>query len=232
MMNDENLKRITYFLFGVVLFMCCWLAIITGYVFGLCSDVIAMTETTPSEVTSVTEPSEEYFPEETTIETTTPETIPDETTPETEDTTHTDTIIPEETETIPEETKPYIDPYEVEMLACVIFQEAGWDRSCDDCRRRVADVVLNRVADDRFPNNIHDVLMQKNQYGRYYWTGIVWPDYASDPNEKADVERAYRIAREVLSGQHSDLYGKGYVWQATFKQGTDNIYCCGHYYGR
>lgn len=229
-MIDENYKRTTYFLFGAVLFICFWLAIITGYVMGVCSDVIAMTETTTSETTCATEPGEEYSTTETTQETTL-ETIP-ETAPETEDTTPTETTIPEETENIPEETEPYINPYDVEMLACVIFQEAGWDRSCDDCRRRVADVVLNRVADDRFPNNIHDVLMQKNQYGRYYWTGIVWPDYASDPNEKADVERAYRIAREVLSGQHSDLYGKGYVWQATFKQGTDNIYCCGHYYGR
>lgn len=229
-MADENLKKIVYFLFAAVLFISCWLAIITGYVFGVCSDVLTLIKTSQVETTSPTEIVETTINEDDLVEIETLNTEPTEIT--TTETTPIETTIPETTEIIPEETEPYIDPYEVEMLACVIFQEAGWDRSCDECRRRVADVVLNRVADPRFPDNIHDVLMEKGQYGRYYWTGIVWPDYASDPNEKPDVERAYRIAKEVLSGHHSDLYGKGYVWQATFKQGTDYVYCCGHYYGR
>ena len=130
------------------------------------------------------------------------------------------------------ETKPAIDEDLLEMLACVIYQEAGGDHQCDMCRCRVADIVLNRVADSRFPNTVYDVLTEKNQYGSFHWTGIVWPSRATNPYEKHAVERAYRIAREVLSGQHSDLYGKGYIWQATFVQGTDNVYCCGHYYGR
>jgi spore germination cell wall hydrolase CwlJ-like protein len=125
-----------------------------------------------------------------------------------------------------------IDPYERELLACVIYQESGGDRSCDLCRRRVADIVLNRVADPRFPDTIYDVLMEESQYGLYHWTGVVWPERAKNPYEQHAVERAYRIAEEVLSGIHSDLYGEGYIWQATFKQGKDNIYHCGHYYGR
>lgn len=125
-----------------------------------------------------------------------------------------------------------IDPYERELLACVIYQESGGDRSCDTCRRRVADVALNRVADPRFPDTLHGVLTEKSQYGSYYWTGVVWPERAKSPYEQHAVERAYRIAEEVLSGIHSELYGEGYVWQATFKQGKDIIYCCGHYYGR
>lgn len=136
---------------------------------------------------------------------------------------------------IPEEkapTKPVINPDELEMLACVIYQEAGGDRQCDECRRRVADVVLNRVNDPRFPNTIRKVLTAKNQYGKFYKTGVVWPKRAKYAGEKHAVERAYRIAEEVLSGHHSELYGKGYIWQATFKQSRDNVYCCGHYYGR
>ena len=132
----------------------------------------------------------------------------------------------------PTEPMPTIDPYELELLACVIYQESGGDRSCDLCRRRVADIVLNRVADPRFPDTIEGVLTEKSQYGLYYWTGVVWPERASDPYEQHAVERAYRIAEEVLSGNHSDLCGEGYIWQATFKQGKDNIYHCGHYYGR
>lgn len=127
-----------------------------------------------------------------------------------------------------------IDPEELELLACVIYQEAGADYCCDDCRRRVADVVLNRVEDDRFPDNIQDVLTQKRQYGRYYWTGVVWPERAKNDCEKHAVERAYRIAEEVLKGEHSELYGEGYIWQAEFKQGTGIVYCdqCKIYFGK
>jgi hypothetical protein len=202
---------------------------------------------TPEDTTTMTES------EETTTETI-PETEPEETIPETT-TEETEPVLedvesveptPEETEPISKEDLEDIKPVEpdvdkpassvtngdLELLACVIYQETGGDMHCDECRRRVADVVLNRVADDRFPDSIYDVLMQKGQYGRYYWTGIVWPERAKNPYEKYAVERAYRIAEEVLNGQHSDLYNNGYVWQAGFIQGKDNIYCCGHYFGR
>ena len=118
------------------------------------------------------------------------------------------------------------------MLACVIYQEAGGSKHCDECRRRVADVVLNRIADKRFPNTMYEVLTAKSQYGRFYWTGIVWPERHTWPGEKNQVARAYRIAEEVLSGQHSDVYGKGYVYQAEFEQGDEGFWCCTHYFGR
>lgn len=121
---------------------------------------------------------------------------------------------------------------ETEMLACVIYQEVGGDKHCDECRRRVADVVLNRVADSRFPDSIEKVLTAKNQYGRFYYTGIKWADRHTRPGEKEAVERAWRIAKEVMAGKHSDLYGKGYVWQAGFKQGTSGFWCCGHYFAK
>lgn len=134
----------------------------------------------------------------------------------------------------PVEEEIEVDPEDLELLACVIYQEAGADYCCDDCRRRVADVVLNRVEDDRFPDNIQDVLTQKRQYGRYYWTGVVWPERAKNDCEKHAVERAYRIAEEVLKGEHSELYGEGYIWQAEFKQGTGVVYCdqCKIYFGK
>lgn len=143
-------------------------------------------------------------------------------------------IVAEEVVEEPAEPEIVINQEDLEMLACVIYQEAGSDACCDDCRRRVADVVLNRVESDRFPyaNTIYEVLTAKSQYGRFYWTGIVWPDRASNPGEKHAVERAYRIAEEVLSGQHSELYGNGYVWQAEFEQGKDIIDCCDIYFGR
>ena len=142
----------------------------------------------------------------------------------------------EEIEPEAEETKPAtestVNQDELEMLACVIYQEAGGDAYCDECRYRVADVVLNRVADPRFPNTMYKVLTAKSQYGRFHWTGIVWPSRASHSGEAHAVERAYAVAEDVLNGNHSALYGEGYIWQAEFVQGKDNVYCCGHYFGR
>lgn len=205
--------------------------------------VINTTECTSAPVIESLEPTDDIY------ETTYPSV------PETEDLYTEETIHIEETEPESESTEPdeqptgstspevpsapvtdetpaEVDPDEVEMLACVIYQESGGDDSCDNCRRYVADIVLNRVNDERFPDTIHGVLTQEGQYGRLHWTGIKWPERAKYDVEKDAVARAYRIAEEVLSGKHSALYGQGYIWQAGFEQGTDGFWCCGHYYGR
>ncbi len=128
------------------------------------------------------------------------------------------------------EPAPELDETEVEMLACAIYCEAGGDACSDQCRYYVGDVILNRVNDSRFPDTIEGVLTQKSQYGRFYWTGIVWPERANYPKEA--VARAYDTARALLSGEHSELYGAGYIWQAEFTQGTDVIYLDGTYFGK
>ena len=129
---------------------------------------------------------------------------------------------------------PEPDAQEVELMACASYQEAGGDACCDTCRHRVGDVILNRVADERFPDTILGVLTDEWQYGRFCQTGVVWPERSTNPGEAHAVERAYQTAREVLSGQHTDVYGTGYIFQAEFQQGSDVIYCenCGIYYGR
>lgn len=135
-------------------------------------------------------------------------------------------------ETVNESNALEPDPDDLEYLACVIYCEAGADSISDETRRMVGDVVLNRVDDSRFPNTIEDVLLQKSQYGRFHWTGIVWPSRSDSDAEKHAVDRAYRIARELLTGTHSALYGQGYIWQAEFRQGTEQIYSDGIYFGR
>lgn len=182
----------------------------------------------------------EKLPETEVVETTESTSAPDETIiPTTEVTIPVDetepieTTVPEATsEPVPEETEPVIDPDDLEMLACVIYQEAGGNASCDNCRRYVGDIVLNRVEHPKFPNTIEEVLTAHGQYGTLYITGIKWPERAKYDVEKEAVARAYRIAEEILSGQHSKLYGEGYIWQARFIQGTEGFWCCGHYYGR
>lgn len=125
-----------------------------------------------------------------------------------------------------------IDPDEVEMLAIIIYQEAGDNGCCDECRKRVADVVLNRIADPRYPDTMYEVITQRAQYGRLYWTGIKWPDRAKYAVEAEAVERARETAKAVLSGEHSELYGEGYIYQSEHKQSNDGFYHCGHWFCR
>lgn len=127
--------------------------------------------------------------------------------------------------------KAEVDDGDWERLACVIYQEAGGDECCDLCRYRVADVVLNRVNDPRFPDSIEEVLEEPKQWGLYSETGIIWPVRAGLESEAGAVARAYDIAYDVLSGNHSDLTSR-YIWCAEFPQGDDWVYCDGIYFGR
>lgn len=132
---------------------------------------------------------------------------------------------------LPEE--PTYTEDDLYCMAAVIYNEAGGNACCDECRYRVGDVVLNRVADERFEGDtIREILEAP---GQYYGmgNGVKFAARAKNPGEEKAVERAWETARKILSNErHSELYKKGYVWQATFIQGRDNVYCCGHYFGR
>ncbi|MBQ6437956.1 cell wall hydrolase, partial [bacterium] len=107
---------------------------------------------------------------------------------------------------------------DVDILALIIYNEAGSDACTDEHRRMVGDVFLNRVDSDRFPNTFREVALQKGQYFPLWKTGLVWPAKAeSCALERRAAARARQVARELLAGKHSRLYGRGYVWQAAFR---------------
>lgn len=129
----------------------------------------------------------------------------------------------------PAPDKTYTDE-ELEILALIVYQEAGEDRVSDDTRRLVAQVFLNRVNDSRFPDSFYEVATAERQYGRLYWTGIVWPDRASSQVESHAVERAYKIAQEVLESD-DPICPEDVIFQAEFVQGDiyaeqDGMYFC------
>lgn len=129
----------------------------------------------------------------------------------------------------PAPDKTYTDE-ELEILALIVYQEAGEDRVSDDTRRLVAQVFLNRVNDSRFPDSFYEVATAERQYGRLYWTGIVWPDRASSQVEEHAVERAYKIAQEVLESD-DPICPEDVIFQAEFIQGDiyaeqDGMYFC------
>ena len=151
---------------------------------------------------------------------------------------------PAEKETPTETTKPETQPAaateppaertyteeELNMLALVIYQEAGADYCSDETRLMVGTVVMNRIADKRYPNTMYEVITQRAQYGRIHWTGIVWPQRANDPEETHAVERAYAIAERILQGERA--LPADVIYQSEYVQGEIVAQQDGHYFCR
>lgn len=139
-------------------------------------------------------------------------------------------VIPADPEEIQE--APEHSEQELEVLALLIYQEAGGDACSDSTRQMVGEVALNRVADPRYPDTIFEVATQRAQYGRLYWTGLVWPARADKPGEAHAIERAYACAAALLTGSVDRLLPKDTVFQAEFQQGVevvavqDGLYFC------
>lgn len=151
-----------------------------------------------------------------------------------EPTIETEPPTPTEMESAEETTPPTEQPYtaeELEMMALVIYQEAGGDASSDETRLMVGTVVMNRVADSQFPDTLYGVLTQRAQYGLLYWTGLVWPERASYASEAHAVARAYECAERILLGER--FLPEDVIFQAEFEQGTETVaYSDGMYFCR
>lgn len=130
----------------------------------------------------------------------------------------------------PVEQSPKYTNEELEILALIIYQEAGGDACSDDTRLKVGTVLLNRVDSDLFPDTIKENVLLPQQYGQLSKTGIVWPERAQYPGEAHAVARAYECAERLLNGERA--LPADVIWQANFKQGTevvafqDNLYFC------
>ena len=97
---------------------------------------------------------------------------------------------------------------DLELLAKIIYAEAGSNWLSDEWKMCVGEVVLNRVASPEFPDTIAAVLAQPGQYygaNRSYFKRLV-------PNERC-VECAWRL----LNGER--LMESSVVYQANFRQG-------------
>lgn len=122
-----------------------------------------------------------------------------------------------------EEPEPTYTDEDLETLAIIIYQEAGSDACSDETRQMVGEVFLNRVASSRYPDTFYEVATQKAQYGRLYWTGLVWPERASNPYEADAVARAYKCAEALLTGEVERLLPEDVIYQAEFPQGTEVV---------
>lgn len=108
-----------------------------------------------------------------------------------------------------------IDVKELELLAHLIYAEAGADWCADEMLYGVGSVVLNRMASDLFPDTMYEVIYQTGPTLQYACT--------VDGNiEKEPDERAYRIAEDLL--RNGPTMPPNVVFQAEFEQG-DGTYC-------
>jgi len=96
---------------------------------------------------------------------------------------------------------------EINLLAEIIFWENWYTDKEKIAAYRTGAVVMNRVKSPKWPNTVHDVAYQKNQYSttEYFYT-------------KEIPEECYEMARDIYYNGTPDV-PYNVVYQATFKQG-------------
>jgi len=81
-----------------------------------------------------------------------------------------------EVEFYDEDENPYtgIDEYSYQLLAEIVWHEAGMETIGIYDKAHIAAAVMNRVYDERFPNTVYDVLVAPGQFTGY-WPGCCVP---------------------------------------------------------
>lgn len=112
------------------------------------------------------------------------------------------------------ERKAMEEMAELELLACCTFAEAG--NQGYEGMRKVTAVILNRVNDERFPDTIADVILQKNQF-EVVSRGTI---YTVDPTEECfnavRDELTERSDTDILffrTGRYSDYGTPAYKYR-------------------
>lgn len=98
---------------------------------------------------------------------------------------------------------------DLDLLAHIIYAEAGSSWIPDRIQRLVGSVVLNRVESSRFPNTIKEVIYQPGQYSPT-WNGSIYktPDTRTINNARFLLENG-SICPKNVTGQSSMISGSG-----------------------
>jgi len=104
---------------------------------------------------------------------------------------------------------------DLEIIACVVYNEAGY--GCTDRHQElVAAVVVNRVCDNRFPSSVYGVVTAPYQYDVAYATYGSW---AMTRAMQSDVwDHCLEIAERALRGEID--CPANVLFQAEFLQGS------------
>lgn len=89
---------------------------------------------------------------------------------------------------------PYSEE-EIDLIALVTMAEA--EGECEEGQRLVIDSILNRVESEHFPDTVHDVIYQKNQYS------CVWCDRINRCYVRDDIKQL--VIEEIQNRYNSDV---------------------------
>ena len=108
-------------------------------------------------------------------------------------------------------TDAYIDTSysDIELLSKLLWLESRGES--DIGQQAVAEVVVNRVNHNAFPNSIYDVIFQKGQFSNAYMIHSI-----------TATEKEYLNAKKVLMGE-TDILKENVVYFSTAPQ-NDRIY--------
>ena len=114
---------------------------------------------------------------------------------------------------------------DLDLLAHIIYAEAGSSWIPDRVQLLVGSVVLNRVAHKYYPNTIYDVIYQKGQYSPT-WNGAInkTPDERAIRNAKTLLEYG-SICPEDVVYQSQKAYGPLYEKYYDSILGTTTYFC-------
>ena len=96
---------------------------------------------------------------------------------------------------------------DIDLMTRLVYAEAGSSWLPDELQLHVGSVILNRIANDCFPDTLYDVVYQKGQYAPM-WTGAI--------NNTPDERTIANVMWLIENGSISPI---NVVWQAEFKQG-------------
>lgn len=112
-------------------------------------------------------------------------------------------------------------------IDAVVSSECSGEWVSDTTLIMVANVILNRTADSRYPDTVDQVLCQPYQFSCFSESGMKWVGKAAD--DAAFRERCMSAAEAAMNGERLLNYGVVYV--SSGKQGTveaqlDGLYFC------
>lgn len=108
------------------------------------------------------------------------------------------------------EKEPYTQ-VELDLLSRLIYAEAGSNWITDEHQLAVGSVVLNRINDDRFPDDLYSVIYQDVPSIQYACTvnGMIY----NEPDE-----RTINNAKQLLT--YGSAIPENIVWQSQVPQGN------------
>lgn len=114
-----------------------------------------------------------------------------------------------------EETVNYrilLNKEERELLCRTVYCESG--NQSIETQEMVALTILNRIESDKFPDTLHDVIYQKNQYEVTTWNGFEnyeWTEQVEQAVENALIENRYPSDMYYFRNSYYHSFGVPYM---------------------